>query len=67
MLSAACFYSLLEASLFYLFVSWTLSIFSVRLHSMQIIVFLFYLSPDGSSKHVILFENMEEELVTVGV
>jgi len=27
---------------------------------------VFVFSPDGSSKHVILFDNMEEELVTIG-
>lgn len=36
-----------------------------RLHSMQIAMFLFF-SPDGSFKHVILFENMEDEVVTIG-
>lgn len=29
-------------------------------------VFVLFFSPDGSSKHVILFDNMEEELVTIG-
>lgn len=32
---------------------------------MQISVFVFFSAPDGSSKHVILFKNMEEELVAV--
>lgn len=37
----------------------------VRLQSMQITVFLFF-SPDGRSKHVILFESVDEQLVTIG-
>ena len=41
---------------------WT--IFNTRLRSIQKNVF--FHSPDSSSKHVIVFENMEEKLVTIG-
>lgn len=47
-----------------LFVSWALSTLNVWQQSMQITsFFLFFLLPDGLSKHASLFENMDGDII----